>query len=106
MNTIDRELTEEEQHARDGMARAFDDKYGRPMSPREWVAYHAQRESRRGMGSGNVFNGSTRIIGWLLGINALLIAAAITGGIQFAITSSGRLSAMEAKMEMVMVRLK
>lgn len=63
-------------------------------------------ERERSIGSGNVFNGSTKLISWLLGINALLIAAAISGGISFAVSSSSRLATMEAKMEMVMVRLK
>lgn len=58
------------------------------------------------MGSSNVFNGSTKLISWLLGINALLIAAAISGGISFAVSTSGRMATMEAKMEIVMMRLK
>jgi hypothetical protein len=61
---------------------------------------------RASMGSGNTFNGSTRLISWLLGINALLIAAAISGGISFAIASSGRMASLEAKMEMVMLKIK
>jgi hypothetical protein len=68
--------------------------------------YEKRNDKLRGMGNGAVFNGSTKMISWLLGINAVLIAGAIMGGIGFAMTSSGRLSSLEAKMEMVMVRLK
>jgi hypothetical protein len=63
-------------------------------------------ERERAIGSGNVFNGSTKLISWLLGINALLIVAAISGGISYAISSSGRMASLEAKMEIVMARLK
>jgi hypothetical protein len=66
-----------------------------------------ERERKfNGMGSNNTFNGSTKLISWLLGINALLIAAAISGGIQFAVSSSQRLASVEAKVEVVMARLK
>lgn len=60
----------------------------------------------RAMGNNSHFNGSTKLISWLLGINALLIVAAISGGISFAVSSSQRLATMEAKMEIVMMRLK
>jgi hypothetical protein len=52
-----------------------------------------------GMGSGNSFNGSTKFIGWLLVINATLVAAAITGGVKFAVTLSERMATQEAKMD-------
>jgi hypothetical protein len=63
-------------------------------------------ERERAMGSGNVFNGSTKLISWLLGINALLIVAAISGGISYAVNCSGRMASLEAKMEILMLRLK
>lgn len=63
-------------------------------------------KGRASMGSGNTFNGSTRMIGWLLGINALLIVAAISSGIGYAVTSSGRMASLEAKMEIIMLKLK
>ena len=63
-------------------------------------------ERERSIGQNNTFNGSTKMISWLLGINAVLIAAAITSGIAFAVTTSGRMASLEAKMEIVMVRLK
>jgi hypothetical protein len=81
-----------------------------PEDVYEWGQMLDRRFERErktyGMGSGNVFNGSTKLISWLLGINALLIAAAITGGISYAVNSSGRMASLEAKMEIVMARLK
>lgn len=65
--------------------------------------FERERES---MGSHNTFNGSTKMISWLLGVNAILIAAAISGGIGFAVTSSGRMASLEAKMEIVMLKIK
>lgn len=66
-----------------------------------------ERERKHyGMGSGNVFNGSTKLISWLLGINAILIAGAISGGIGFAVATSGRMASLEAKMEIVMLKIR
>ncbi len=109
MNTDERELTDREIYEREGLGAEFDDKYGSPLSPREYMRVRKALENMRqrpSIGSGAIFNGSTKIIGWLLTINALLIASAITGGMQFAIKSSERMSAMEAKMEFVIARLK
>jgi hypothetical protein len=66
--------------------------------------YENLQEKMRGLGNHAVFNGSTKIITWMLGINAVLVAAAITGGIGFAMATSGRLSSLEAKVEIVMLR--
>lgn len=68
--------------------------------------FERERKHYGGMGSGSSFNGSTKLIGWLLGINAILIAAAISGGIGFAVTTSGRMASLEAKMEIVMLKIK
>ena len=101
MNTIDRELTEAQLYENQGLGEEMD---RRPLSPKEYMRLIAA--IKRSIGSGNIFNGSTKMISWLLGINALLIAAAISGGISFALKSSERFAALETKMEIVMLRLK
>jgi len=109
MNTDERELTDREIYEREGLGDEFDAKYGSPLNPREYMRVlkaRARMRESKAIGSGAIFNGSTKMIGWLLGINAVLICAAITGGMQFAIKSSERMSAMEAKMEFVIARLK
>lgn len=102
MNTDARELSADEVNELDGWARDFDRKNG--ISPKEYLQYLRGRASAKQIG--HVFNGSTKFISWMLGINAVLVAAAILGGINFAVQFSGRMSAVEARMEIVMVRLK
>lgn len=59
-------------------------------------------EDQQYRGSGQIFNGSTKLISWLMGINAVLIAAAILGGVNFALTTSTRMATLEAKMDLVL----
>jgi hypothetical protein len=69
-------------------------------------AYERRIDQMRGIGNHSVFNGSTKIITWLLTINALLIVAAISGGIGFAMKSSERMASLENKVEILMFRIK
>jgi hypothetical protein len=60
------------------------------------MANEFEKRLRGDVGSGNVFNGSTKFVNAMLSINAALLTAAITGAIIFAVNMSGRMSAMEA----------
>jgi hypothetical protein len=42
-----------------------------------------------------------KFLGWMLGINALLVTEAICGGINFAINLTGRMSTVEAKIDLI-----
>ncbi len=93
MNTDARELTEDEIYAREELTEEYDRKYS--VSPREYMRLLKYRD--RDMGSGNVFNGSTKIITSLLALMNILTAAAIVGGV----VMYGKVTSLEDKVNLI-----
>lgn len=101
MSTDSREMSDRELYEQENLGHEFDEKYGRPLNPREYMQFLKRREQRASMMSGNVFNGSTKFVNAMLSINAALLTAAIIATVTFSVSMNGRMSALEAKMEMI-----
>lgn len=89
----DRELYEQA-----GLGHEFDARYGKPLGPREFMELIKRREHRAAVSSGNVFNGSTKFVNFMLTLLGGLMLVGIVGGVVL----YGQVQTINAKVDLIM----